>query len=260
LQENTHNSANPGLCLIRRGFPDRPAYGTGVSEAILRRVAAGELTDTIRIHRPARELAFSKQDRVAPGFEAAVAAARELGFEPVVRLAGGRAAAFHEGTLAIAWSSAQERPVEGTHQRFERLAELVRGALARLGVDARIGEVPGEYCPGAWSVNARGREKLCGIGQRMIRGGAHLGAVVVVTDSRLLRAALEPTYAALELEWDPETTGSVEDEVPGVGLDEAEAAIVAELSNAFDLVEGELDPETLALAEELEAGHAPVPG
>jgi len=33
-------------------------------------------------------------------------------------------------------------------------------AFRRLGVDARVGEVSGEYCPGAHSVNARGATKL----------------------------------------------------------------------------------------------------
>ena len=89
-------------------------------------------------------------------------------------------------------------------------------ALARLGVDARVGEVPGEYCPGAFSVNARGRTKLAGVGQRLISGAAHLGGVVVVRDSAGVRDVLIPVYEALGLEWDPETTGSVEDEVPGV--------------------------------------------
>jgi octanoyl-[GcvH]:protein N-octanoyltransferase len=254
LQANAHKSP---LRLIRQGFPDRPAFGTAVSEAILLRVAARELAPTLRLHRPARELAFSKQDRAAPGFDAAVRAARSAGFEPVVRLAGGRAAAFHEGTLALAWASPESRPVAGTRERFERLAVLVARALWRLGVDARVGEVPGEYCPGAWSINARGRTKLGGIGQRLIAGGAHAGGVVVVEGSDLLRAGLEPVYAALELEWDPATVGSVADEVPGVGLDETETAIVAEFGEQFELVDAELDAETLALAAELEDGHAP---
>jgi lipoate-protein ligase A len=252
LQANVHRRS---LRLLRRGFSDRPAFGTAVSEAILRRVAAGELEPTLRLHRPARELAFSKQDRAAAGFGAAVAAAREAGFEPVVRLAGGRAAAFHEGTLALAWASPAERPVEGTRQRFEWLAALLARALARLGVEAEVGEVPGEYCPGAWSVNARGRVKLAGIGQRLIAGGAHCGGVVVVTGSRPLREALEPVYAALDLEWDPATAGAVEDEAPGVGLDDVEEAIVAELGAEFELVEGSIDTATLALAERLETAH-----
>ena len=205
MQANVHKTS---LRLLRASFSDRPAFGTAVSEAILTRVAAGELEASLRIHRPARELAFSKQDRAAAGFATAVAAAREAGFEPVVRLAGGRAAAFHEGTLAIAWATPADRPVAGTRERFESLATLVARALARLGVDARVGEVPREYCPGAWSVNARGRVKLAGIGQRLIAGGAHAGGVIVVADSALLRRALEPVYAALELDWDPATAGA----------------------------------------------------
>ena len=252
LQANLHKAR---LRLLRSGFPDRPAFGTAVSEAVLRRVAAGELEPTLRLHRPGRELAFSKQDRAAAGFERAVAAARDVGFAPVVRLAGGRAAAFHEGSLAIAWATAAARPVTSTRERFDWLATLVARALAGLGVDARVGEVEGEYCPGAWSVNARDRVKLAGIGQRLIAGGAHAGGVVVVSDSKLLRIALEPVYAALELEWDPATAGAVEDEVPGTGIDQVAEAFIAELAEEFELVEDELDPETLALAEGLEGGH-----
>lgn len=252
MQANAHKSP---LRLLRQGFPDRPAFGTAVSDAILKRVAAGERPATLRVHRPARELAFAKQDRVSPGFGAAVKAARAAGFEPVVRLAGGRAAVFHEGTLAVAWASPHPRPVAGTQQRFELIAGVIEGALRRLGVDSRIGEVPGEYCPGAWSINARGAKKLSGIGQRMITGGAHVGAVVVVTGSADVRDALVPVYAALDLEWDPVTTGAVEDEVAGVGLDETEAAILAELDEHFELAEDEIDADTLALAAELEAEH-----
>jgi octanoyl-[GcvH]:protein N-octanoyltransferase len=257
LQGNTHNSQTSALRLIREGFPTRPAYGTGVSEALLTRVAAGELGATFRLHRPARELAFSKQDRAAAGFPTAVAAAREMGFEPVIRLAGGRAALFHEGTLAIAWSSPADRPVAGTHERFEWLAELIVRALAGLGVDARIGEVPGEYCPGAWSVNARGKTKLVGIGQRLIRGGAHCGAVIVVSDSALVRDTLEPVYAALELDWDPATTGAVSDEVGPTTLDAVEDAVITELAKEFELTEAELDAKTLELAAGLEESHRP---
>jgi lipoate-protein ligase A len=255
LQGNAHISSKPRLSVVREGFPDRPAYGTGVSEAVLRRVAAGELDATLRLHRPARELAFSKQDRAAPGFERAVRAARAVGFAPVVRLAGGRAAAFHEGTLALAWASPAERPVTGTRERFEQISGVVATALRGLGADARVGEVPGEYCPGAWSVNAAGRTKLAGIGQRLITGGAHVGAVIVAQDSELLRSALEPVYAALELDWDPQTAGSVEDEVGETTLNGVEEAVVAELGRHFELVDAELDSATLARGEELAAGH-----
>jgi hypothetical protein len=79
--------------------------------------------------------------------------------------------------------------------------------------------------------------------------------VLVVSDSAALRLALEPVYAALALDWDPATAASVEDEVPGVGLADAEEALLAELGLRYELRETTLDPETLRLAEELEQGH-----
>lgn len=252
MQANAHKAR---LNLIREGFPDRPAFGTAVSEAILLRVASGELGATFRLHRPAREVAFAKQDRAAPGFSAAVAAAREAGFDAVVRLAGGRAALFHEGSLAFAWASPSQRPTRETHDRFALIAEIVTAALRKLGVDARIGEVPGEYCPGAWSVNARDAVKLAGIGQRIVAGGAHVGGVVIVGDSALLRETLVPVYSALGLEWEPPTAGAVEDEAPGVTLDDAERALLDELGRHFELVEAAIDAETLAWAEGLAGGH-----
>lgn len=253
MQADAHK---PPLHLVRRSF-DRPALGTAVSAAILTRVARGELPATLRLHRPTRELAFAKQDRVAPGFADAVRAARAAGFEPVVRMAGGRAAVFHEGTLAIAWAQPDPRPVARIRERFEQAAETVAGALHRLGVDARIGEIPGEWCPGAWSVSARGMVKLAGIGQRMTAGGAHVGAVVVADRGELIRSALEPVYGALELDWDPATAGSVAAEVGGVGVGDVEAALVDELGDRFEVHEAEVDSTTLGIARKLEPSHRP---
>jgi octanoyl-[GcvH]:protein N-octanoyltransferase len=210
----------------------------------------------MRLHRPARILAFGRQDAASPGFPAAVEAARAAGFEPVVRLAGGRAAVYHQGTIALTQAIPDPRPAARTHARFAELAELIAAALRRLGVDARVGEVPGEYCPGAWSVNARGRSKLVGIGQRIISGGAHLGVVIVVRDSTAVREVLVPVYEALGLEWDPATAGSVEDELGPTELATVEEAILGELADAgYAPAEARLDGATLRLAERVEPQH-----
>jgi octanoyl-[GcvH]:protein N-octanoyltransferase len=247
--------AMPQLRVVRRGFPDRPAFGTAVSRAILMRAAAGELPPTLRLHRPGPILAFSRQDAASRGYRGAVRAAREAGFEPVLRLAGGRAAVYHEGTLACSWAVPDRRPAARTGARFEEMAEACAAALRSLGVDARVGEVPREYCPGAWSVNARGRTKLVGIGQRLIAGASHLGAVIVVADSERIRDVLVPTYRALSLDWDPATAGSVEDEIGEIGLGAVEESILAQLAERYELIDQELDPETLELATRLEPEH-----
>ena len=170
----------------------------------------------LRLYRPPATVAFGKLDTLSPGYAAAADAARARGYAPVLRLPGGHAAAYHRESLGIDLVYALDDPVPGTHDRFRETGERLAGALASLGVDARVGEVPGEYCPGAYSVNARGRVKLVGTAQRLVRGAALLGAVIVVRDGEGVRAVLRDVYARLGLEWDDATAGAVDEEVPGL--------------------------------------------
>ena len=243
------------LTLLTASFPDDPALDTAVSRALMLRVAAGELPETLRVARPGPIVAFGKRDAVTAGYPDAVRAAREGGYEAIERLAGGRAAVFHEDTIAIAHAVADADPRRRVTERFAMTSELVTAALRRLGVDARVGEVAGEYCPGSHSVNAGGERKLVGIGQRLVAGGAHIGGVVVVDGSARVRDILLPVYAALGLDWRPEVTGSVADETPGASWRGVADAIVAEYADRYELVPGELDDGTLALARTLAPRH-----
>lgn len=242
------------LRLIRYERPERPAFGTALARAVLLRVAAGELPDTFRLSVPPAIVAFGRRDTNAPGYPDAVRAARDGGFEAVERLAGGRAAVFHERTFAFSLAVADDDPKVGITARFEEISEVMRDALRSLGVGARIGEIPGEYCPGGYSVNARGERKLVGIGQRLIAAAAHVGGVVVADGSDRIRGILLPVYDALGLTWDPETCGSISEEVSAEPPEVADA-IVAALAERYDLRQDELDPDTVALAEELEPDH-----
>src|SRR5262249_21768175 len=128
-------------------------------------------------------------------------------------------------------------------------------SLERLGVDARVGEIPSEYCPGAYTVSASGRVKLVGVAQRAIRGAALLTAFVIVGGGDRLRAALTDVYAALDFAWDPSTAGALDDVVPGVTLADVEDAILAARGHDRELTVGTLDEGTLGLAETLVERH-----
>jgi octanoyl-[GcvH]:protein N-octanoyltransferase len=238
--------------LITHAFAERTALDIAVSAAILERVAHHELPETIRIARPGAMVAFGKQDKASPWYVEAAAAARAQGFDAVYRLAGGRAAVFHEQTVAFAWARPEEDPWPGTHDRFREIAGILERALRRLGVDARTGEIPGEYCPGDYSISARCETKLVGVGQRIIKGASHIGGVIVVGGSARIRDVLIPVYDALGLDWDPKTAGSIEDEIGPVAFEDVTAAIRSELG---DLREAALDPGTITLAEQLEPEH-----
>ncbi|MDP8958334.1 MAG: lipoate--protein ligase [Actinomycetota bacterium] len=241
--------------LLRESFPDRPGLDTAVSRVLLQRASRGEVGETLRIHRPGAIVAFGRQDVVSDGYPEAVAAARRGGFQAVERLAGGRAAVFHEDTVAFSWCIPEEEPRQSIQRRFLDLGEVVLAALKALGVDARPGQVPGEYCPGTYSVNARGQKKIMGVGQRLAQRSAHVGGVVVVRGSERVRKILVPVYAALGVDWDERTVGSIEDEVGPIGYQAAEQALLDEFAARFHLEEGHLDQATLELARSLEPHH-----
>ena len=184
---------------------------TAVSRSILQRVSAREIPETLQIGRPHRTVAFSKHDALTDGFDRAVAIAVALGFDPTIRIAGGRAVAFHPQTIRFAWTVPASDPVAGMHERFSTVANRVVAMLESFGVGAVTGEVAGEYCPGAYSVHVKGAGKVMGAGQRLARNAAQVAGVIVVQGASLVNEVLVPIYAALGLDMDPSLTGAIQD-------------------------------------------------
>ena len=228
-----------------------PALDVALPHALLALVADGRRDAVLRSYRPQPTVAFGRRDTFLPGFERAVAAARRRAFTPVVRGAGGRAAAYDGGCLVFDEVMPAEDATGGIQARFADEAELQARALRGLGVDARVGRVPGEYCPGEFSVNARGRTKLIGAAQRIVRGAWLLSTVVVVDPAGDLRGVLEDVYAELGLEWDPATTGAVADEAPKVTVEDVRDAILSEHARRTALTPRPLAAAELAVANEL---------
>jgi octanoyl-[GcvH]:protein N-octanoyltransferase len=233
------------------------ALDVALSHSILSAVSEGRIGPTLRLHAPGPVLAFGRADRVTVGYAAAVRAAEAHGFTAVERLAGGRAAVFHERTIAFSLATPEIEPKSGINERFEMISTLMVDAFETLGVDARIGELPGEYCPGRWSVNVAGKVKVMGVGQRLVRGAVHVGGVVVVDDGERIRDVLIPVYRALGLDWDPRTAGSLADRSPGVSVPLVTEAIEEQFRRRFPVVERPLPTEVITGAENLVPDHLP---
>lgn len=239
------------IAVVERS-PRAPALEVAVAHALVEQVNDGLYDAVLRVYRPAPTVAFGRLDRLRPGFAAAVAAARRHGFEPVLRAPGGHAVAYHEGCLGFDELLGEPDPIAGMHDRFASSGDRVARALGALGVDARVGPVPHEFCPGEFTVNARGAVKLVGTAQRVLRHASLLAASVAVSGADRLRAVLVDVYEALELDMDPATVGAVGDEVAGVSVDDVERAVLAAYG---ELRSAPLDSATLALASELEPQH-----
>ncbi len=201
----------------------------------------------LRIYRSRPVAAFAPRDTLLKGYAESAAAINALGFAPVERRTGGQLAVYDEGALVIDLVAPHPDPRPHILDRFAGFSGAIAMALAGLGIDARVGMVPGEYCPGDYSVNASGKIKIAGVAQRINRHGYHLGAVVAVMARPVVRDAVAVAYHRLGLPFDPVTFGAIE-QVGGVScpthVDVSEALLVQirELFNAdsFHMIDGSL--------------------
>jgi octanoyl-[GcvH]:protein N-octanoyltransferase len=193
-----------------------PVLDAALSTALLEQVVAGAPA-VVRVSRPEPMVSFGRLDKLAGGFAEAVSIARRHGYTPVMRVGGGRAHAVHAGVVEIGVAA----PVrESTTDRFVAMAERLRAVIGGLGVVAEVGQLPGEFCPGAWSLHAGG-VKLAGIAQRVTRGAAFTEAFLMVSGGERSREVLVPVYEALGVELDPSTVGDL-----GVPVEDALAAVL----------------------------------
>jgi lipoate-protein ligase A len=142
-------------------------------------------------------------------------------------------AAYHRGAVVLDLVAPHPEARRHVRERFRTAAEALAAGLRELGVDARVGPVPGEYCPGEFSVNAGGATKLVGTAQRLTRHGFLFSAVVLVADPEPVRAVLRDAYAALEFAWDPASVGCVADTVAGVTVERVGDVLVPRMLGLF---------------------------
>ena len=206
------------------------------SVGLMREVASGgiETDGVIRFYAPRPTLALTRVESRLPGYAEACEVGAGRGYHPVLRPTGGRAVAYDESCLVIDIIRRERGPAD-QREYFERCGAALVVAMRRLGVDARLGGVPGEYCPGAYSINARGITKLMGTAQRAVRGARLLSAMLPLADVGTLVALLTQVNGLLTLPWDAATFGSLDQETRGVPCTAVEGAIAMAVVHQFEL-------------------------
>jgi octanoyl-[GcvH]:protein N-octanoyltransferase len=190
----------------------------------------------LRLRRPKPTAAFSPQDTNHPRYDEARQQALANGFQPIKRGTGGRLSIFDEAALGVTLIAPHADPHAYLLERYDFFAGAIAGAMRELGVDARVGEVPNEYCPGKYSINAEGRIKLVGIAQRMNKYGYQMGAVVAVQRSEKACRAIVDAYETMHMPFDPATYGAVQDVVSGVSHQALADAIIKHLASCVTIV------------------------
>ena len=224
------------------GVAEDLAYSTTLLRAVQHGRIAGPI---VRVYRPQPTVSFGQQDVRLAGYEAARQQAKTHGFTPTVRKVGGRAAAYHRGALVIDHIQPDDDAMVGFKSRFEYFGALIANMLTRLGMDAAVGEIPGEYCAGEYSVhgmlNADRRIKLAGTAQRVVKGAWLFSTSLVVEHGYSIRRVLTDVYEALDIAFDPQTAGAVEDGASGVTVEDVIDELQWEYEHEF--LSGGLDGE-----------------
>ncbi|MGA8987017.1 lipoyl protein ligase domain-containing protein [Aeromicrobium sp.] len=205
----------------------------------------GGAQEIVRVHRPEPTAAFSRRDSRRPGFDRAADSCSAAGFVPIIRPQGGKLAAYHRGSVVIDHVVRVADPTSGLKVRFERFARLHADVLTGFGLDARIGELPGEYCPGEFSINVAGTTKIVGSAQRITRDGWLFSTIIQVSDSVSIRDVLTAAYADIGYDLDPATIGSMEDQCPGVTAQQVQAALIEAYSADVGAGRGPLSVQIL---------------
>jgi lipoate-protein ligase A len=197
--------------LLHESHPDEPAIDIALSAALLSQTAIGESGPSIRIFRPGPTAAFGSLDRLHGDLPSAAAEARAAGLTPVMRLGGGHAACYDEDCIIVEIFRPETTVVGDIETRFADLAELVAAAVVSLGIGVAVGVLPGEYCPGRFSIHLTGGPKIAGAAQRVIKGASLTNAVIVVGGGDRLRASIGTIYASLGIHIDVKAAGAIDD-------------------------------------------------
>lgn len=231
------------------------ALELATAHALVRLASREEFTEAVRIYRPTAPVAvFGRRDTLLQGFTSAAQAAAAAGFEPLIRATGGRAVAY-TGNALVVDHIGYDPNVTGTHdQRFRVFGESLAATLRGLGIAAQVGAVPGEYCPGAHSVNARGAVKLIGTAQRLVKNAWLFSSLIIVGDEDRLRPVLTEVYGQLGQPFDAASVGSLTSEQRALTIDAVESAVMAQYGVAPSDAQP-LPQQALNLAGELVASH-----
>jgi lipoate-protein ligase A len=190
----------------------RGRAGTVAEDRAVTRALAGDVEASgeavVRAWTPHRQVAFGRRDARSDGYDRAREAAEERGFPTHERDVGGRAVAYTGNTVAFVRVEPVADFRRGTDERYDRAVREIRDALRSLGVEAREGEPPEAFCPGAHSLST-GAGKVVGIAQRVRQGSAAVAGIVLVRDHEAIAGVLDPVYGALDVPFDPTSVGSV---------------------------------------------------
>lgn len=178
---------------------------SGSIPATLRAYTEVTGTPVLAVWVPDPAISVGPRDRNTPGYQQLREVARSRSYAVIEREMGGRPVVLNQSTLGFVMTA----PSSSTHlrTRYQTVQQGIIEALHAVDVSAIPGEPPHSFCPGNHGVQANG--KLAGFAQRVSASVTAVGGIVILEAHEEIAQLLAEIYEALDLQFDPESVGSV---------------------------------------------------
>lgn len=217
--------------VIQRKHGDAEAEHRHISNLLTR--AAEEKESFVHVWRPNPQVAFGRQDQLSHRISIAREEAKNHGLEPVVRNAGGHAVAHTGGTIGFGVAVPINDMLDGLHERYRIVSRAIQNVTDEFVDGVVTCREPGaSFCPGDYSLSVKD-SKVAGIAQRIQKESALISGTVIVTDLCSVTEALIDVYAALGLEFEPSSVGSLQQHGCSAGFETLMHRIESELYNGL---------------------------
>ena len=153
-------------------------------------IAAGKYPPCLLIWRAHPALVATGSEARLAGFDRASAMLLASGWPVVTRKSGGGLFPVTPDTLQMAVLRRHEQGLSFDNV-YDHLARTIIGALASMGLEGEVGEVPTGFCPGRYDIAIGGR-KLAGLSQHWPADGSIIAeaSVLMGGDPHELAAAV----------------------------------------------------------------------
>ncbi|MEK0313448.1 lipoate--protein ligase family protein [Cohnella sp. 56] len=200
-----------------------PLYAFALDELLCR--AAGDGGPAIcHLWRHPRAFVMGLRDSRLPHAREAAGWLAGQGIGVAVRNSGGAAVPLDPGVVNLSLILPKGQAEDMAYRDdFERMYDLIRQAVRRIGGEAAKGEIVGSYCPGDFDLSIAGR-KFCGIAQRRQVKAYIVQAFVIAEGDGAARAGLVREFYRIAAE------GADSAAYPAVAMDSM--ASLAELTGS----------------------------
>lgn len=232
--------------LLDFGLTQDTRQFAGISDQVIRTLEDDSMVLQI-FSQKTPSISIGYDDTKAPYFKAGVDHYKSKGLAVGIRGAGGRSVANDEGILNFSIIfKADNHP--SAHSQYLFFHKFIQDALKPLGLDFKLGQVDGAYCPGTYDISFNGK-KVAGTASRQVKDNALVGCYLGINGDQYKRSKVISEFYEITqdvIRVDPNKLTTIEEQVGrAISVQEVKDLLISHFETMVDTLE-DFDISTIA--------------